>query len=171
MISGKAITLPACGSRAESERGAVLLELAVVLTPLLLVGLGVFEFSNAFYKYHAMVNAVRDAARYASSRSDDICATTPAGAAARTDIANIALRTDATQQAGSGTIWSSGYQIKVECTAGVSNSNQYYRGPALVRSVIVTAEVPYSSLGFLGFLGLSSPTLVVSHEERILGGR
>lgn len=145
------------------ERGAAIMELTVVLPLLFIIGLGMFEFGNLFYRYHLMENAVRDAARYAAGRSDDVCDVNNTQALA--DIKGIATRT------GAGQIWRPGYTITVSCSAGISNSTQYYRGPATIRTVTVTARAPYTSLGFFGFLKLSPPTLSASHQERIIGGR
>lgn len=143
----------------KDERGAVLIEMAVVLPVLLAIGLGVFEFGNIFYQYHLLSNAVRDAARYASGRTDDVCV---ANSAAQTAVKDIGLKN------GVGQITP---VFSISCSAGVANSTQYYRGPSTIRSVTVTGTVTYKSLGLLGFLNLTSPVLTVSHQERILGGR
>lgn len=154
------------------ERGAVLVEAALVVPVLLAIGLGVFEFGNAFYQYHLMSNAVRDAARYASGVTD-IDAVCTNGSATQNAIKDIALRTGKDPATGNQIkIWPGGRNnITVTCTAGVSNSTQYYRGPATIRSVTVAAAAPYQSLGLLGFFKLSTPTLTVYHQERLLGGR
>lgn len=149
-----------CFRPEHDERGAVLLELSVVLPVLLLLGLGTLEFGNLFYQYHLMANAVRDAARYAASRNDDVCS-----GAADADIIAVA------KQTGSGQIWPTGTNITVSCTAGVANSTYYYRGKSVIKSVTVTATAPYVPLGFMGFLKLAAPTLTVSHQERVIGGR
>ena len=50
-----------------SERGAELVEFALVLPLLLLLCLGVIEFGRAYYTYNILTKAVRDAVRYASA--------------------------------------------------------------------------------------------------------
>ena len=46
-----------------------------------------------------------------------------------------------------------------------------YRGPDPIVMVRVQAIVPYTALGFLGFLGLGPITLTATHEERLFGVR
>jgi len=45
-------------------RGAVTVEFALLLLPLLLAAFGVAEYSRALYQYNALVKTVRDSARY-----------------------------------------------------------------------------------------------------------
>lgn len=145
------------------ERGSALLEMTIVIPVLLALGLGVFEFGNIYYKYHLMVNAVRDAARFAASRTGDVCNT----AALQNEIKAVAQRTGV----ASG-VWTTGWAITVTCTAYDNKANGYkFRGGDTLNSVKVTATVPYQSLGFLGYLNLTAPTLSASHEERVIGVR
>ena len=150
----------------EGQGGAALVEMTAVLPFLVAIGLGALEFGNFFYQYHLMSNAVRDAARYASGRTDDVCSS--ANTVARDAITGIAERT------GAGQIWPKDLKqakITITCSAGIDNSNQFYRGPSNLRSVIVTGEAPYASLGFLEFFQISIPKIKASHEERIIGSR
>lgn len=145
------------------DHGAAMIEMALVVPFLLTVGLGIFEFGNIYYKYHLMDNAVRDAARFAASRVGNVCSSTTL----QNEVAAIALRTG--QNNG---IWTAGTVINVSCTAYNNKANSYkFRGGDSINSVKVEARVPYSSLGFLGFLNLAPPTLVVSHQERVIGVR
>lgn len=48
------------------QRGAVLVELALLLAPLLILAFGVTEFGRAVYQYNAIAKAVRDSARHLS---------------------------------------------------------------------------------------------------------
>ena len=48
------------------ERGAAIIEMAVILPVLLAIGLGVIEFGNVIYSQHLIFNGVRDGARYAA---------------------------------------------------------------------------------------------------------
>lgn len=156
-------TAPSLNRARDSERGAALVEMTLVVPFLLTLGLGVFEFGNIYYKYHLMQNAVRDAARFGASRVGDVC-NTPS---LKDEIKAIALRTG--QNNG---IWTSGYSIEVTCTTYNNKANKYpYRGGDNINSIKVTATVPYRSLGFLGFFNLAPPTLRVSQEERAQGGR
>jgi Flp pilus assembly protein TadG len=145
------------------ERGAALIEMALVVPFLLAIGLGVFEFGNMYYKNHLMENAVRDAARFAASRVGDVCTDT----ALQNEVKAIA---QANGQAGD--IWTTGTAIIVTCTSYDNKVNNYkFRGGDEIKSVKVEASVPYASLGFLGFFNLAPPTLTVSHEERVIGVR
>ena len=54
-----------------SQRGQSLLEFAVVLPLLLLLGLGVVEFSRAYFQYNTLSKAVREGARYMSDHAYD----------------------------------------------------------------------------------------------------
>ncbi|WP_183268405.1 TadE/TadG family type IV pilus assembly protein [Burkholderia pseudomallei] len=48
-------------------RGAVAVEFAIVMIPLVLLATGVAEFGRAIYQYEALTKATRDAARYLST--------------------------------------------------------------------------------------------------------
>ncbi|MBR8210255.1 pilus assembly protein [Burkholderia cenocepacia] len=56
-------TLPIRRSR---TRGAVAVEFALVLMPMILLATGVAEFGRAIYQYETLTKATRDAARYLS---------------------------------------------------------------------------------------------------------
>ncbi len=51
----------------KNERGAELLEFALVLPLLLLLVLGAIEFGRAYFTYNILAKAVRDGARYAAT--------------------------------------------------------------------------------------------------------
>lgn len=145
------------------QRGSALLEVAIVIPVLLSIGLGVFEFGNMYYKYHLMENAVRDAARFAASKKGDVCSTQ----SLKDEVSAIARRTG-----GDSKVWTTGWTITVSCTSYNNKANGYkFRGGDTVKSVKVTASIPYQQLGFLGFFKLGAPTLTTSHEERVFGVR
>lgn len=50
----------------KTQSGAVLVELALLLVPLLTLVLGITEFGRAVYQYNALAKGVRDGARYLS---------------------------------------------------------------------------------------------------------
>ncbi|MFN4140910.1 TadE/TadG family type IV pilus assembly protein [Aestuariivirga sp.] len=143
------------------DAGATLIELAVVLPVLLAIGLGTLEFGNLYYKYHLVTNGVRDAARFAAGLTGDVCTDTALWA----KIQAIAQRSGADNN-----VWTTGSTISITCDS-FDNTSHYYRGGESIKAVTVTATVPYQSLGFLGYFGLSSPTLTVSHQERVIGVR
>ncbi|WP_182915759.1 TadE/TadG family type IV pilus assembly protein [Massilia cavernae] len=48
------------------QQGSVLIEMALLLTPLLVLAFGVTEFGRAMYQYNAIAKGVRDGARHLS---------------------------------------------------------------------------------------------------------
>ena len=51
---------------AKTQSGAVLVELALLLIPLLVLTFGITEFGRAVYQYNALAKGVRDGARFLS---------------------------------------------------------------------------------------------------------
>lgn len=148
------------------ERGAAIIEMAVVFPVLLAIGLGVLEFGNLIYSYHLIANGVRDGARYASGLPKECC---------DDDVKSIAM-TGALSGADYRVSWWDDPATETTVTySDVLNDDglgtPLYRGGDVIWRVTVTASVPYDSLGFLGYFGLNAPTLVVSHEERLIGVR
>lgn len=151
------------------EEGVALIELAVVLPVLAVLSLGIMEFSNFYYKYQLVQNGVRDAARYAASLPY-----APTDATQNGRIKNVAV----TGQPSGGSrriSWWTTTNVTVSWTTvsnpPLSGGLQTYRYSGDVPLVTVSASVPYSSLGFLGFLGLGSLTIKASHRERVIGVR
>ncbi len=62
-----------CGSRQNGRRraihGAITVEFALLLVPLLLIVFGVAEYARALYQYNTLVKAVRDSVRYISEHN------------------------------------------------------------------------------------------------------
>ncbi len=56
-----------CTILPEQQRGAAIVEFALVLTVMLLITAGIFEFGRAFQHYDALAKATRDGARYMST--------------------------------------------------------------------------------------------------------
>jgi Flp pilus assembly protein TadG len=140
--------------------------MSVVIPVVLAIGLGTLEFGNLFYRYHLMANGVRDAARFAAGVTGDVCSDT----ALQAKVAAIAAQTGQVNSTDN-LAWTSGATIAVSCSTAFDNKSGTYRGGLTIRSVKVTGTVPYAALGFLGFFGLASPTLTVSHQERVIGVR
>lgn len=149
------------------ERGAAIVEMAVILPVLLAIGLGVMEFGNAIYSQHLIFNGVRDGARYAAGR--------PADCACSADIKNIALKgvlSGGTYRVAWWNDPSTQVSVSYATTANDDGAgNKLYRGGVTIPKVTVSATVPYQELGFLAFFGLGTPTLNVSHQERVYGIR
>lgn len=57
--------MPPGGGRWRRDRGAALLETAIVLPLVLLVSVGIFEFGRAFQTWQVITNAAREGARIA----------------------------------------------------------------------------------------------------------
>jgi Flp pilus assembly protein TadG len=64
-FSGHGRRSPAGGQRPRGERGAVLIETAMVLPLMLFVCVGIFEFGRAFQHWQIVTNAAREGARIA----------------------------------------------------------------------------------------------------------
>ena len=135
-----------------------MLEVAVVLPVVLTLGLGVIEFGNIIYNSHRMQNAVRDAARYASGRPARCC-----------DAQVKAFVTGAFPACPKLDCMDAS-QVTV-AYVDVDNSAYTYRGGAKISTVTVSAYIPYTGFGFLGYLQVTPPTLVASHQERVIGLR
>jgi Flp pilus assembly protein TadG len=66
------MTQEICNSRQNGKRatrGAVTVEFALLLIPLLLIVVGVAEYARALYQYNTLVKAVRDSVRYISQHN------------------------------------------------------------------------------------------------------
>lgn len=162
-------TLRGCG---RDESGHAVIELAIVLPVMLMIALGVFEFGRLIYSYHLIQNGVRDGARYVAGLPYDPGNTTQtANQLAATQ--NIATRGTATGGTNRVSWWN---PANVGITYGtVANGatlcggQRCYRGGDSLVIVTVTTSVPYSPLGYLGFLGLDTINLTFSHQERLFG--
>jgi hypothetical protein len=64
-------------NKRKNERGAALMETAMVLPLLLLVAVGIFEFGRAYQTWQVLTNAAREGARFAAmpgAQNEDISA-------------------------------------------------------------------------------------------------
>lgn len=153
------------------ERGAALIELAAVIPVIMLLGLGVLEFANYLFNYQLIQNGVRDAARFAASLPYD-SANTGKNDAKIKNLAVTGLPSGGTARVS----WWSTSNVTVSWSTvanpTLSGNLQTYRYSGAVPIVTVSANVPYTSLGFLGFLGLgTSINISASHQERVFGVR
>jgi Flp pilus assembly protein TadG len=158
------------------DRGAALVEAAVTFPVLIILGAGVFEFSNAFYAHQEITTGVRDAARYlaraelsnpAPTTCDAAIAAAAAGAQNLAVYGNISGGGNARVQG-----WTTG-MVTVTST-DVANAPvggiPPYRGPNPLCIVNVAAAVPYPQFGLLTYLGVAVPTFNLAHSERWIGG-
>lgn len=153
---------------ARDDSGATIIEMAVVVPVIMLIGLGVLEFGNFFYNYQLIQNGVRDAARFAASMPY------PPSAALPSEVQNLAV----TGLPAGGTArvaWWAPSDVSVSYStipnAILENGKTAYRYAGPVPVVEVSTSVPYAALGFLDFLNITSLTVQASHQERVIGVR
>lgn len=163
----KQVTWKSAGS---DDKGAALVEMAVVVPFITVLGLGILEFANYFYNYQLVQTGIRDAARFAASMPYNSSTPTQNDAA----IKNIAVTGIAASGGTKRVSWWSTTNVTVTWStvpnAAVSGVRPYrYSGDVPI--VTVSTSVPYQSLGFLGFIGLGSMTVKASHKERVFGVR
>jgi Flp pilus assembly protein TadG len=144
-----------------NEDGSALVEATVVVPVLFTLTFGVYEFSWVFYTHQLVSAGVRDAARYAAK------APNPCDSTIIEDAQNLAT-TSQISSGGTARVygWSAG-SVNVNCGT-VDNSAGTYRGGATITVVTVSTTFTDSSLGFFPYLGLTSPTISVSHSERAI---
>ena len=148
------------------QLGSSMVEMTLVTPFLLVLGLGIVEFSNAFYHHHLITTGLRDAARYLA-RVDDV--TSAAG-----DAKDIAV-TGEIGGAAKRVSWWTTSDVSVN-TISVSNpvdpttGARQYRGGDPIQVVRVSTNVSHPGLGFLSLIGITTPLAInISHEERVIG--
>lgn len=153
---------------AGDESGAVLIEMAAVVPVIMLIGLGVLEFANFFYNYQLIQNGVRDAARFAASMPYPPSSTLPS------EVQNLAI-TGVPSGGTARVAWWASTDVSVTYSTVpnplLEDGSRTYRYAGDVPVVEVSTSVPYTSIGFLGFLNITSLTVNASHQERVIGVR
>jgi adhesin HecA-like repeat protein len=145
-----------------AERGAALVEAAIILPVFLVLVGGVYEFGFYLYQEQLITSGVRDAARYLTLTAD------PTSTVDQTDAKNLAV----TGSISGGALRVAGWapsDVSI-AVSSVDNSDGTYSGGSTVQIVTVSTSFIDPSLGFLGLLGLRKPTISVSHQERFIGG-
>jgi Flp pilus assembly protein TadG len=149
-----------------SDEGSALIEGAIIVPFLLVLVLGVFEFSWLIDQQHLISTGIHDAARYIARSANP---------------RDIIIQNDAKRLATTGAIDGDTARVKGWTTrdvhiayAPVNNSVAVngltpFRGDSTIQIVTVSTTFTVPSLGFFGFLGLKPPTLTVSHQERVIG--
>jgi Flp pilus assembly protein TadG len=154
------------------ETASALVEGAVLLPLLIVLFLGIFEFSWFFYQQHLVSTGIRDAARYLA-RVPDPCATAaPAWTAAEASARNLA----ATGSIYGGPPRVNGWtpaMVTASCMP-VANATALdglpsYRGGPTIFVVTISTRFRDPSLGFFSLLGLDAPAISASHAERVIG--
>ncbi len=147
----------------QAEGGTALIESAVVLPVFLVLIGGVYEFGYFFYQQQLMATGVRDAARYLALTANPNNATNQSDAM-RLAVYGATDRDTAARVSG----WSTA-DVAISVTA-LDNSAGIYCSGCTVGVITVSTSLADSSLGFLGVLGLKTPIISVSHQERWVGG-
>jgi hypothetical protein len=147
--------------------------MAVVAPFLLALGLGVFEFGNALYRYHLISTGIRDAGRYlaglperdeaAREKGKNIAVTgLPAGDELRiswwdADDISVWYCIDGAQEG----------DASPDCACDGDLDLRH----GTTNKVCVSTTVAYGDLGLLGYYGLGSIIFSTNHEERYFGVR
>jgi Flp pilus assembly protein TadG len=154
------------------REGSALVEGALLVPVLFALMFGIYEFSWLFYQQHLISTGLRDAARYLARTSDPCNGTSSNWRAAEEYAKNLAT---------TGSINGSDARVKGWTAAMVTplcqaidnpaaqNGASAYRGRSTIYVVTVSTRFTDPSLGFFGFLGLSSPVISVAHSERAIG--
>ena len=146
----------------QAERGAALVESAIILPVFLTLVGGVYEFGFFLYQEQLVTSGVRDATRYLTLTAD------PTNSANQIDAKNLAV---------TGSIDGGATRVSGWCEADVTvaidsvdNSTGTYSGGPTIQIVTVSTSFLDPTLGFLSLLGLKAPTITASHQERYVGG-
>lgn len=145
-----------------AESGAALVEAAVILPVFLTLVGGVYEFSFFLYQEQLVTSGVRDAARYLALTTD------PTSVTNQSNAKNLAV----SGSIGGGAPRVAGWEpsdVSVS-VASIDNAGASYGGGPVVEVVTVSTSFVGHTLGFLGLLGLKSPTIRVYHQERWTSG-
>jgi Flp pilus assembly protein TadG len=154
------------------EDGSALVEGAILLPILVVLFVGIFEFSWFFYQQHLITLGVRDAARYLARMSDPCEPTAPLWAAAEARARNLAATGSIDGGAARVNGWTAA-MVTAKCRpiANVIDLDGLpsYRGGPAVFVVTVSTRFRDPTLGFFGLLGLDAPQISASHSERVIG--
>src|SRR5262245_13244310 len=148
------------------DEGSALIEGAIIVPVLLVLVLGVFEFSWLICQQHLISTGIHDGARYIARSASP---------------RDVTIQSDAKKLATTGAIDGDTARVKGWTARDVhisyasvnnfvgSNGLTPFRGDAAIQIVTVSTTFTVPSLGFFGFLGLKPPALTVSHQERVIG--
>src|SRR5215467_12992375 len=157
---------PTLQSLWRNSEGSALIEGAIIVPFLLVLVLGVFEFSWLIDQQHLISTGIHDAARYIARSANPN---------------DLTIQRAAKNLATTGAIDGNTARVRGWTTRDVhisyasvnnsveSNGMPVFRGGAVIQNVTVATTFTVPSLGFFGFLGLKPPALTVSHQERVIG--
>jgi Flp pilus assembly protein TadG len=146
----------------QADRGAALVESAIILPVFLTLVGGVYEFGFFLYQQQLVTSGVRDATRYLTLSAD------PTNSTNQIDAKNLAV----TGSIDGGATRVSGWSAADVTVAidSVDNATGTYSGGPTIQIVTVSTSFLDPTLGFLNLLGLKAPTITASHQERYVGG-
>jgi len=157
---------PTLQSLWRNSEGSALIEGAIIVPFLLVLVLGVFEFSWLIDQQHLISTGIHDAARYIarSANPNDLTIQRAAKNLATTGAINRNTARVRGWTARDVNITYASVKNEVD-TDGLT----LFRGGAVIQRVTVSTTFTVPSLGFFGFLGVKPPVLTVSHQERVIG--
>jgi hypothetical protein len=159
-------------SLAKNDDGTALIEGAIVVPVLCILLFGVYEFSWFFYQQHLISTGLRDAARFQARLSSPCDPLSFKWELNQVSAKNLA--TTGSIDGGDARVkgWTAA-SVRLNCQfidnpIGANGLSSFRGGPVLY---VVTASTRFTdpTLGFFGFLSLKTPTISVSHSERVIG--
>jgi Flp pilus assembly protein TadG len=154
------------------QTGSALVEGAILLPLLIVLFIGIFEFSWFFYQQHLISLGVRDAARYLARLPDPCETAAPQWTAAEARARNLAATGSISGGAPRVNGWTAA-MVTASCrpVANVIDLEGLpsYRGGPAIYVVTVSTRFRDPTLGFFGLLGLDAPQISASHSERVIG--
>jgi Flp pilus assembly protein TadG len=173
------LAMKAASALWRDSEGSAIIE-ATLLTPLLFaLVLGVFEFSWVFYQQQLIEMGVRDAARYMARIPITSTATPPdtnpcdqtdtngTGALFTTNAGNIALYATTTSSGSTQRVSGWTGPVTITCTQNTYASGTY--AETSIYAIQATTSFTDPTLGLFGYLGLPTPSIIFTHNERYIG--
>lgn len=150
--------------------GTALIEATILVPVLLILVMGVFEFSYLFFQQQLIEIGIRDAARYLSRTS------TPCDPSLIMNAQNLATTgsIDAStppRVCTNGTCWDAG-NVNISCATSTGAGGPYLLADGsfgMPQIITVSTSFLDPSLGLFGLLGLSPPYISFTHSERSIG--
>jgi Flp pilus assembly protein TadG len=159
-------------SLATDDEGSALVEGAIIVPVLCVLLFGIYEFSWFFYQQHLISTGLRDAARYVArlpAACDPISPDWPIAQALASNLATTGSVNGGAARVKGWTRASVGLDCRsIENPTGPGGLRAY-RGGSVVYVVTASTRFREPTLGLFEFLALPSPTISVSHSERVIG--
>jgi Flp pilus assembly protein TadG len=145
------------------DDGGAMIEFTLLAPILILLTCGLGEFGLALRQCHVMDKAARDAGRYLSRQPISACSASSAWAAATATAQNLVLYGAET---GSTPLLPDLASATVTFGCMPAPSGSALRHGSVVS---VTVSAPAQDTGLYALMGLAAPTIVVSHQEAVVG--